>query len=340
MSELDEALQVAERALGEAKRWKAEADKANIERINAQSYTEQLRQRVEELSRELADFRQRARQRVDAETQTENTQTYPYWSGDSANGATESQASVEALTAEYIAQIAQTELSRTGVVFDEASGMYYDWASGYYYDPKSQMYYYPSTRAYYRYDRSRGEYIFHAYADASVAHPTTTPGEKEDGEVDGTEGKQAENLCIRFVVKTSQSLPEGSVHVIGQEGGTMGRDKDRNHMVRIATIEASKSHAQVSYQQHTDTFVIRDLGSKNGTFVDGNRLEPGQEEGEGTPLPHGCTLELGKTVFSVHVHRGGCTHTCWGAGAHTHAGGWVRTHGSNPHIPRMSVVCG
>lgn len=64
----------------------------------------------------------------------------------------------------------------------------------------------------------------------------------------------------------------GRVHVFGREGGTIGREKERGHVLRLAEMEVSKAHARLGHDAETDTFSIEDLGSRNGTFVNYERL--------------------------------------------------------------------
>jgi hypothetical protein len=47
-------------------------------------------------------------------------------------------------------------------------------------------------------------------------------------------------------------------------------------------------------------FTVRDLGSKNGTRIDGTRLEP---EGEPVELPDGARLDVGRLAFEFRVTR-------------------------------------
>ncbi len=63
--------------------------------------------------------------------------------------------------------------------------------------------------------------------------------------------------------------------------------------LRIASNEVSRRHCRISL---TDTAVlVRDLGSSNGTFVDGERLEPEVD----VPLSPGSQLVIGGVEFVV-----------------------------------------
>jgi hypothetical protein len=200
---------------------------------------------------------------------------------------------LEPLGEDELRTAATAAMAGMGLVYDEASGLYYDWAHGYYYDPQTevlyryvrvgrvralhsmghgswvaggkrwrrawaccaQLYYAPSYNAYYTRDAATGEYAFHSYrADAGA-------------------GAGAE--CMRLVVgEGSGCLAAGGVHVVGREGGSFGRDKTLGHVLRIPDIEVSKAHAAVAYHADMRAFVLTDQGSRNGTFVNGERLAP------------------------------------------------------------------
>jgi pSer/pThr/pTyr-binding forkhead associated (FHA) protein len=55
----------------------------------------------------------------------------------------------------------------------------------------------------------------------------------------------------------------------------------------------SKSHAALLYDEGTGRFLVRDEGSTNGTFLNGERLSPGQAR----PLEPGDQILLGETTL-------------------------------------------
>jgi two-component system, NtrC family, sensor kinase len=61
----------------------------------------------------------------------------------------------------------------------------------------------------------------------------------------------------------------GTHYLIRQARQRVGRD--RHCEIHLDDTEASRVHAEINYEE--DTFVLRDLGSSNGTFVNGNRVE-------------------------------------------------------------------
>jgi len=63
--------------------------------------------------------------------------------------------------------------------------------------------------------------------------------------------------------------------------------------LKIASNQVSRRHCRISVAQ--DRVWIEDLGSANGTFIDGNRIP----SGEPCPLPDGSQLSIGPANFIV-----------------------------------------
>lgn len=79
-----------------------------------------------------------------------------------------------------------------------------------------------------------------------------------------------------------QRLADGSRHVIGKIRTTVGRS-DADIVIPLAAI--SRQHASIERAPHG--YVMRDLGSRNGTFVNGDRID-----GSGRPLRNGDEIVL------------------------------------------------
>ena len=62
------------------------------------------------------------------------------------------------------------------------------------------------------------------------------------------------------------------------DGATLGRSDD--NAVVLAVPEVSSHHARIVFDQENGCFVIEDLGSRNGTFVDGLEVEGAVALGE------------------------------------------------------------
>jgi pSer/pThr/pTyr-binding forkhead associated (FHA) protein len=85
----------------------------------------------------------------------------------------------------------------------------------------------------------------------------------------------------------------GAQHPI--EGGlTLGRDETAD--VRLRDRAVSRHHAALRVEG--ETAVIEDLDSRNGTFVNSERVESPQR------LRAGDTIQVGGTVLELHSSRG------------------------------------
>lgn len=65
----------------------------------------------------------------------------------------------------------------------------------------------------------------------------------------------------------------GSAHDLGSGTATVGRSPDCTVAFGSGEVLVSGHHASISY--HEGRYVIRDQGSRNGTFVNGKRIEEG-----------------------------------------------------------------
>lgn len=51
-------------------------------------------------------------------------------------------------------------------------------------------------------------------------------------------------------------------------------------------------------------YTLTDLGSRNGTFIDGKRLSTALQESTPHPIPHESIVRVGGTTLLCHVHMG------------------------------------
>lgn len=51
-------------------------------------------------------------------------------------------------------------------------------------------------------------------------------------------------------------------------------------------------------------YEIIDLGSRNGTLLNGNRLSAAKQESEPSEIVHGSILQFGSTKLLCHIHSG------------------------------------
>ncbi len=63
--------------------------------------------------------------------------------------------------------------------------------------------------------------------------------------------------------------------VIGRKGGDFSPDVDLSKFTNSLTV--SRKHAAITIDPATDSIFIEDLGSTNGTFLNGMRLEPNKK---------------------------------------------------------------
>ncbi len=80
------------------------------------------------------------------------------------------------------------------------------------------------------------------------------------------------------------------------DGDTIGRQSDTTiNLTHDNFISGHHCRFGVQMQDNRLRLSIEDLGSRNGTFVDGQRLEPGQI----IELEHGSRIEIGHTLLIV-----------------------------------------
>jgi len=81
------------------------------------------------------------------------------------------------------------------------------------------------------------------------------------------------------------------------QGTAIGYGRKKND-VHLDDEYISRAHARIDRQ--ADTFQLMDLKSKNGTKVNGTRLEPYSP----LPLSNGDTIEMGDTVLVFEMTLG------------------------------------
>lgn len=110
--------------------------------------------------------------------------------------------------------------------------------------------------------------------------------------------------CMRIVVKET-NLPKlkiGSLFVVAYTGGSIGREGD--HSVVIPDINISKHHARILFNEDKKIYEITDMGSRNGTFLNGKRLSVAKQESESYEISHGSIVQVGTTKLLCHIHNG------------------------------------
>ncbi|XP_047523403.1 angiogenic factor with G patch and FHA domains 1 isoform X2 [Pieris napi] len=115
--------------------------------------------------------------------------------------------------------------------------------------------------------------------------------------------------CMRVIVRetTLPKLKVGSLFLVTKDGGTIGREGE-HHSIVLRDQNVSREHLHIKYDLDRRTYFAMDLGSKNGTVLNGVRMSPSQETSSPIEIVHGSTLQLGETKLLCHIHPG--TDTC------------------------------
>jgi hypothetical protein len=103
-----------------------------------------------------------------------------------------------------------------------------------------------------------------------------------------------EHQIMRYLL--AFETPQNVLPIPVLDGDLVGRFGEVN--ISLTHDEyVSSQHCRFSVKMAGDRSIlcVEDLGSRNGTFVNKRRLEPGQV----IPLEHGTKLQIGSTVFKV-----------------------------------------
>ncbi|XP_068620277.1 angiogenic factor with G patch and FHA domains 1-like isoform X2 [Battus philenor] len=111
--------------------------------------------------------------------------------------------------------------------------------------------------------------------------------------------------CIRLIVRETnlQKLKVGSLFVITKDGGSIGREGDQ-HAVVIRDSNVSRNHLDIRYNSERDVYLATDLGSKNGTILNGTRMSECQDISVPMEVVHGSVIQMGETKLLCHIHPG------------------------------------
>jgi len=118
------------------------------------------------------------------------------------------------------------------------------------------------------------------------AAPPQQRGQQQNG--GGGGGRQRRGAPTKLVVSEG-SLTGTTVALQGQTI-TLGRAHDST--IVLDDDYASSRHARI-YPDRDGQWIVEDLGSTNGTYLDRNRLTTP------TPIPLGASIRIGKTVIEL-----------------------------------------
>lgn len=104
-----------------------------------------------------------------------------------------------------------------------------------------------------------------------------------------THTKKEHDMIVKLVVHGGKN--EGAVIVVNKPQFIIGRLPECN--LRIESKALSRRHAQINVQDGSVT--VKDLGSTNGTFVDGKKIT------EEVELKNGQTLRVGPLETTVQI---------------------------------------
>ncbi|XP_078607578.1 uncharacterized protein LOC144879730 [Branchiostoma floridae x Branchiostoma japonicum] len=127
--------------------------------------------------------------------------------------------------------------------------------------------------------------------------------EEEEGRQSKRKGKvvAAPPEKLRLVVLQSTAVRSGTLFTTGRSNANIGR---LNQPITIQEVAVSKVHSEIQYNEKTHQFMVRDVGSMNGTFLNGTRLAQPKKVSGPFPISHGDELKVGNTVMQAHVHPG------------------------------------
>ncbi|XP_045777206.1 angiogenic factor with G patch and FHA domains 1 isoform X1 [Maniola jurtina] len=114
--------------------------------------------------------------------------------------------------------------------------------------------------------------------------------------------------CMRIIVRETglAKLKVGSLYLITKDGGTIGREGD-HHAIVLRDHNVSRNHLDLKYDVEEKAYFAVDLGSKNGTLLNGSRMSESQQTSDPMQVVHGSTIQLGETKLLCHIHAGNDT---------------------------------
>ncbi|XP_058462030.1 angiogenic factor with G patch and FHA domains 1-like [Malaya genurostris] len=112
---------------------------------------------------------------------------------------------------------------------------------------------------------------------------------------------------LRMIVRQTDlhDLREGSLFIVTYKGGSLGREGD--HDVIIPDIKVSKYHLKFTYDNKRSVYQVVDLGSRNGTLLNGVRMTGTMKESDPFDIEHGDEIRLNQTTLLCHIHDGNVT---------------------------------
>ncbi|KAG4071752.1 hypothetical protein HA402_011906 [Bradysia odoriphaga] len=117
--------------------------------------------------------------------------------------------------------------------------------------------------------------------------------------------KYPPSLRLMVLETNLPKLKVGELFIVTYKGGSLGREGA--HDVIIPDINVSKYHLKFTYNDEKAGYECVDLGSRNGTLMNGKRISNAKQESDPVLLIHGCNIQLSQTKLLCHVHDGHIT---------------------------------
>ncbi|XP_022837765.1 angiogenic factor with G patch and FHA domains 1-like isoform X2 [Spodoptera litura] len=114
--------------------------------------------------------------------------------------------------------------------------------------------------------------------------------------------------CMRVIVRETKlpKLRVGNLFIITKDGGTVGREGEQ-HIILLKDHNVSRTHLDIKFDPYRNLYMMTDLGSKNGTILNGTRMSESQVRSEPMEVVHGSTIQIGETKLLCHIHPGNDT---------------------------------
>ncbi|XP_030560268.1 angiogenic factor with G patch and FHA domains 1 isoform X2 [Drosophila novamexicana] len=303
---------------------KSMEDVEALEQKQLYAYIEKLHGIIRKYDTKIASYKQKLKQFLNKESISCGEKSTQAANGHSDANGEEAQAGKELSPTDAFSfvdemrQAAKHAENLNNFVYEPTSGMYYDPKTGYYYNAEYGLYYDGNTGCYYSYDQAKDSYEFHSQAQVQCV----APGERLDYSsllarfrklsIDRMRSNALDIAkkyppSLRIIVQET-NVPEltvGSLHLITYKGGTLGREGA--HDVIIPDVNVSKCHLNFHYDTKQAIYKCRDLGSRNGTVLNGVRMSESKAASETLDLMHGSVLGIGQTKLLCHVHEGNST---------------------------------
>lgn len=114
--------------------------------------------------------------------------------------------------------------------------------------------------------------------------------------------------CMRVIVRETKlpKLRVGNLFIVTKDGGTVGREGEQ-HIILLKDHNVSRTHLDIKFDPYRNLYMMTDLGSKNGTILNGTRMSESQVRSEPMEVVHGSTIQIGETKLLCHIHPGNDT---------------------------------